>query len=73
MADVSEREFTPGQLALVLRVHRNTVQRWCDDGTISCRRTPGGHRKIAAAEAARMRRKLGLPPLDYLPAPEERP
>lgn len=34
----------------LLGVHYTTLRRWADAGTISCLRTPGGHRRFRAAD-----------------------
>lgn len=36
----------PGELAKWLRVSPKTVSRWCGQGAIASRRTPGGHWRI---------------------------
>lgn len=45
--------FTTQQAARVLGVSSKTVQNWVNEGHLSARRTPGGHRRITAAELAR--------------------
>ena len=40
--------FTLERAARVLGVSPNTVNRWANDGRISCALTPGGHRRFAA-------------------------
>ena len=48
------RGFTVGEAAEVLGVSVDTVRRFVDDGTLSARRTEGGHRKIDGASLAEM-------------------
>lgn len=53
--------LTPRQLAEAIGVSQSSVKRWVDDGRISATRTAGGHRRIAAREAARYIREQGIP------------
>ncbi|HQP38007.1 MAG TPA: helix-turn-helix domain-containing protein, partial [Polyangiaceae bacterium] len=43
---MSDRLMSTGDVAEVLGVSEATVKRWADAGTLSCIRTPGGHRKF---------------------------
>ena len=45
--------FTTQQAARVLGVSSKTVQNWVNEGHLLALRTPGGHRRITAAELAR--------------------
>lgn len=38
----TETVLTPKEVAAALKVHRNTVLRWLDEGTIQGFRLPGG-------------------------------
>lgn len=38
--------WTCGQLAKRVGLSADTIARYCDDGTLICTRTPGGHRRI---------------------------
>lgn len=38
--------YSPRQAAEFLGVSESSLKRWCDDGRIKTRKTPGGHRKI---------------------------
>jgi excisionase family DNA binding protein len=57
MAPPKEREYmTPGEAAAVLHVSPKTVNRWANEGRISCIVTLGGHRRFhrdAVAAAAK--------------------
>ena len=39
-----------GKAAKILGVHPATVRNWADRGEVSCRRTPGGHRRFRRAD-----------------------
>ncbi len=54
-----EPTLTPRNLARALGVSESTLKRWADDGRIRATRTPGGHRRITIAEAARFIRESG--------------
>lgn len=41
-----ERLLTTGDVASMLQMSEATIKRWADAGTLSCIRTPGGHRKF---------------------------
>ncbi len=43
--------FTPKELAQAIGVSESSLKRWADEGMLGCARTPGGHRRIALAEA----------------------
>lgn len=53
------KELSPRELARSLGVSESSVKRWVDDGTLTARRTAGGHRRIAVAEAVRFVRQSG--------------
>ncbi len=64
---MSDRLMSTGDVAEVLGVSEATVKRWADAGTLSCIRTPGGHRKfrlrdIATHLASRRSSKSGSTP-----------
>jgi len=48
------RELRPGQVADLLDVSVDTVRRWCDEGKITTRRSPGGQRVLDGADVARL-------------------
>jgi excisionase family DNA binding protein len=49
--------LTPKELAQAIGVSESSLKRWADDGVLCCARTPGGHRRIALAEAIRFIRQ----------------
>ena len=53
------KEISPKELARTLGVSESSVKRWVDDGALKARRTAGGHRRIAVAEAVRFVRQSG--------------
>lgn len=42
--------ITPGEAAAILRVDPKTVTRWAIAGRVRYARTPGGHRRLSAAQ-----------------------
>ncbi len=44
--DVEETYFTASQAARILHVSYKTVDRWADQGWVSCLVTLGGHRRF---------------------------
>jgi methanogenic corrinoid protein MtbC1 len=55
------RDLSPRDLARSLDVSESSVKRWVDSGALAARRTAGGHRRIALAEAVRFVRESGVP------------
>lgn len=53
------KHVSPRDLARALGVSESSVKRWVDDGLLAVMRTPGGHRRIALAEAVRFVRESG--------------
>jgi len=53
------KEISPKDLAQSLGVSESSVKRWVDDGELRARRTAGGHRRIAVADAVRFVRASG--------------
>lgn len=49
---MSDRLMSTGDVAEVLGVSEATVKRWADAGTLTCIRTPGGHRKFRLRDIA---------------------
>lgn len=49
--------LTPKELAQAIGVSESSLKRWTDVGMLCCARTPGGHRRIALAEAIRFIRQ----------------
>ena len=58
--------ISPKQAARALGVSESSLKRWCDDGKINVSRTPGGHRKMSAADLFKFVRNNDVP----LAAPE---
>lgn len=52
--------LTTSEVGGLLEVHPSTVKRWCDEGTLSYHRTPGGHRRIHLNDALAAAREAGL-------------
>ncbi|HEX3963074.1 MAG TPA: MerR family DNA-binding transcriptional regulator [Trebonia sp.] len=45
----------PAEVAALFGVSASTVATWSDTGKLSCKRTPGGHRRYRAAEVYALR------------------
>lgn len=56
-----ETLLTTAVVARLLQCNVTTVINWVKKGYLSTYRTPGGHRRISAAEVARFLVKQGLP------------
>ena len=48
--------LTTGEAGNRLRVGRATIVRWCEAGKLTSIRTPGGHRRVRAAEINAIKR-----------------
>lgn len=57
---MTERTFSPRELADVIGVSESSVKRWVDAGELVAGRTSGGHRRIALADAIRYIRHNGM-------------
>jgi CheY-like chemotaxis protein len=55
------RYFTSHQVGSLLQVNPSSVVKWINDGLLSAFRTPGGHRRVAAAELVRFAQHHGMP------------
>jgi excisionase family DNA binding protein len=61
--------LTLGEAAKQLHIHTTTLRRWADEGQIPFMLTPGGHRRFAASDIARITtRRKGM----HRPGPVER-
>jgi excisionase family DNA binding protein len=55
--------LTSTEAASLFAVHPSTVKRWCNEGNLPSRLTPGGHRRIRIDDAAGFARARGIPTL----------
>jgi excisionase family DNA binding protein len=55
------RFYSTKDIAELCGVHITTVIRWVDSGELTCYRTPGGRRRIAADEVRKFIQRLGIP------------
>jgi CheY-like chemotaxis protein len=55
------RYFTSHQVGSLLQVNPSSVVKWINDGLLHAFRTPGGHRRVAAAELVRFAQHHGMP------------
>lgn len=68
---MSDRLMSTGDVAEVLGVSEATVKRWADAGTLSCIRTPGGHRKFRLRDIAmHLASRRGPAPSNAVPTTE---
>ena len=59
-ADPTADEFlTPGQVARILHVSPQTVNRWANEGRIPCTLTLGGHRRFRRGDVEAAVRQAG--------------
>jgi excisionase family DNA binding protein len=57
--DTAEEFLTPGQVARILHVSPQTVNRWANEGRIPCTLTLGGHRRFRRADVDAAVRRVG--------------
>jgi excisionase family DNA binding protein len=48
--DATEEFLTPGQVARILHVSPQTVNRWANEGRLPCTLTLGGHHRFRRAD-----------------------
>lgn len=60
-APVTSRYYTSHQVGGLLQVNPSSVVKWINDGLLHAFRTPGGHRRVAAAELVRFAQHHGMP------------
>lgn len=75
--------LSPKDLAQAIGVSESSIKRWIDDGVLHANRTPGGHRRVRAADAIRFVREqnravvdpaaLGIADVPSLPDPTGEP
>lgn len=53
--------MTPGEVADLFRVNRNTVLRWAKTGRLPAIMTPGGHRRYVRATVDELYAELSSP------------
>jgi excisionase family DNA binding protein len=58
---VSDDQLTTSELADLLQVNPSSVKKWVDDGRLIAFRTPGGHRRIRAADFVTFLNKHQMP------------
>lgn len=58
---MKERFFTSHEVAALVQVSPSAVLRWIDQGLLAAFRTPGGHRRIAAAQLLEFLRTHQMP------------
>lgn len=54
------RHYSTLDISAICEVDPVTVGRWCDNGTLHCYRTPGGHRRVLAASLLEFLQKYGM-------------
>lgn len=54
------RTYTTREVAQMWNVSESTVKRWADSGALSCRRTPGGHRRFELRDLQKFQRQRGF-------------
>ena len=57
--NAAEEFLTPGQVARILHVSPQTVNRWANEGRIPCTLTLGGHRRFRRADVEAAVRNVG--------------
>ena len=66
------RSLSTFKIARLLDVNPSSVANWVDQGLLSAHRTPGGHRRIAAADLVRFLKDHKMPVPEELNAPRVR-
>lgn len=64
MKIVSDQLLTSSEVGELLQVNPSSVKKWVDDGLLLAFRTPGGHRRIRAADLVSflVRHEMPIPP-----------
>jgi len=55
----ADEVLTPGQVARILHVSPQTVNRWANEGRLPCTLTLGGHRRFRRADVEAAMRRVG--------------
>lgn len=61
VSNPSAKYYTSHQVGSLLQVNPSSVVKWINDGLLHAFRTPGGHRRVAAAELVRFALHHGMP------------
>jgi excisionase family DNA binding protein len=70
---VSDQLLTSSEVGGLLQVNPSSVKKWVDDGLLLAFRTPGGHRRIRAADLVAFLVRHEMPiPVDLLDASKKR-
>lgn len=73
MKIVSDQLLTSSEVGELLQVNPSSVKKWVDDGLLLAFRTPGGHRRIRAADLVSFLVRHEMPiPLDLQDAAKKR-
>ena len=72
MKIVSDQLLTSSEVGDLLQVNPSSVKKWVDDGLLVAFRTPGGHRRIRAADLVSFLVRHEMPiPTDLQDAAQE--
>lgn len=63
-----DTQLTSSRAAALLQVTASSVVKWAKDGILKAYTTPGGHRRIKAADLRAFAEKYGMPVPSALPA-----
>ncbi len=64
--------FSTREIAALFNVTETTIKRWADEGTITCVKTVGGHRKFLLKDVVRFSEESGYPMTGSLSPPKSR-
>lgn len=63
--------LSTADVARLFNVTETTVKRWCDDGTMKCQKTPGGHRKFELRFLVEFAESTKFEPVGVLAMPDD--